>query len=146
MHQFNVVCPTSKLLPILDAAYHECSNGIIFQGRKDCEKFVETFRDLLPEYDCQPPEDGWEKYIVPAIWLTGPGALQDYIRLLWRMSSSKDKLFTGKYSQPYQKAVAEAKKLFASKEFRRALPADLAEEYFPLSVELESELERQTPQ
>ncbi len=134
MQQFNVACPTSKLLPLLDAAYHSCRHGYIYSdGHTDCEKFVEIFRQLLPEYDCQLPEDDWKKYIVPAIWLAGPGAEEDYIHLLWQMSSSKDKLFTGKFSKPYQKAVAEAKRLFGSKEFRRALGADLAEVYFQKS-------------
>jgi len=138
MRQFNVSCPAPKLLPVLDAAYHECHNGYV---NGSCERFVETFRQLLPEYDCQRPFDATptQNYIVPAIWLAGDGALEDYVRLLSRMSSSKDKLFTDKL---YQKATDEAKKLFGSKEFRNILDGHLAETYRPLSIKVESELRR----
>ena len=36
---FNVTCPAKKLLPILDSAYHECSNG--YGGGETCENFVD---------------------------------------------------------------------------------------------------------
>lgn len=145
MRQFNVTCPAPKLLPVLDAAYHECNNGF---ADGSCERFVETFRQLLPEYDCQRPFDATptQNYIVPAIWLAGDGALMDYVRLLSRMSSLKDKLFTDKL---FQKATDEARKLFGSKEFRNILDGHLAEEYGPLSKKVENELKRKgnlTPQ
>jgi hypothetical protein len=138
MRQFNVTCPARKLLPILDTAYHDCNNGFV---NGSCEEFVKTFRQLLPEYDCQRPFDATptQNYIVPAIWLAGDGALEDYVRLLSRMSSSKDKLFTDKL---FQKATDEAKKLFGSKEFRNILDGHLAETYRPLSIKVESELKR----
>jgi len=145
MRQFNVTCPASKLLPFLDANYHECGNGFV---NGSCEMFVDIFRELLPEYDCQRTCDSTptKNYIVPAIWLAGDAALGDYIHLLWRMSSSKDKLFTNKL---FQNATDEAKKLFGSKEFRKILDGSLAEEYWPLSEKVESELKRKrnlTPQ
>ena len=135
MRQFNVTCPAPKLLPVLDAAYHECNNG--YEG--SCERFVETFRQLLPEYDCQRSFDATptQNYIVPAIWLAGDAALEDYIRLLSRMSSSKDNLFT---KGDFQRATDEAKKLFGSKEFRNILDGCLAEEFLSLSKKVESEL------
>jgi len=138
MRQFNVTCPAPKLLPVLDAAYHECNNGYV---NGSCEKFVETFRQLLPEYDCQRSFDATptQNFIVPAIWLAGDGALEDYVRFLSRMSSSKDKMFTNKL---FQKATDEAKKLFGSNEFRNILDGHLAEEYWPLSKKVESELQR----
>ena len=141
MHQFNVICPTPKLLPVLDRAYHECSNGFV---NGSCERFVETFRQLLPEYDCQRPFDSTptRNYIVPAIWLAGDGALEDYVRLLWRMSSLKDKTFTNK---SFRNASAEARKLFGSKEFQRILDGCLAEEYLPLSKQIENELRLENP-
>jgi hypothetical protein len=139
MQRFNVTCPASKLLPVLDQTYHECSNGFV---NGSCERFVETFRQLLPEYDCQRSFDATptKKYIVPAIWLAGDGALDDYVRLLWRMSSSKDKMFSSRW---FQEASAEAKKLFGSNEFRNILDGALAELYLPRSEEVERKLKRQ---
>lgn len=138
MRQFNVTCPATTLLPVLDNAYHECSNGF---ANGSCERFVETFRQLLPEYDCQRSFDATpsRNYIVPAIWLAGSAALEDYIRLLYRMPSSKDKIFTQKY---FQNATTEAKKLFGSKDFQNILDGHLAEEYGPLSKKVENELKQ----
>jgi hypothetical protein len=132
VHQFNVTCPAPKLLPILDTSYHECNNGY---ANGSCEKFVETFRQLLPEYDCQRSFDG--SHIVPAVWLAGNGALEDYVRLLWLLSSSKKKMYSDKY---YKKATMEAKKLFGSAEFRRILDGALAEEYWRRSEQVGKEL------
>jgi hypothetical protein len=139
MQKFNVTCPAAKLLPVLDAAYHECNNGFV---KGSCEKFVETFRQLLPEYDCQRSFDSTptKNYIVPAIWLAGDGALEDYVRLLWRMASSKDKMFRNKW---FQEATAEAKRLFGSEEFRNILDGALAEEYMSRSEEVERQLKHQ---
>jgi hypothetical protein len=139
MKQFNVTCPTQKLLPVLDRAYHDCNNGFV---NGSCEKFIETFRQLLPEYDCQRSFDATptKNYVVPAIWLAGDGALEDYVRLLSRMSSPKDKMFTDKL---FKKASLEAKKLFGSKEFQAILDGALAEEYLPLSNKTAKELREQ---
>jgi hypothetical protein len=145
MRQFNVTCPASKLLPFLDANYHECSNGFV---NGSCEMFVDIFRELLPEYDCQRTCDSspTKNYIVPAIWLAGDAALRDYIHLLWRMSSSKDKVFT---KEDFYRTTEEAKRLFGSKEFRNILDGHLGETYRPLSIKVENELKRRgnlTPQ
>jgi hypothetical protein len=138
MHEFNVKCPAATLIPILDTAYHECNNGFV---KKDgsCEKFVEVFKQLQPVYDCQRPIEikSTPKYIVPAIWLAGDGAADDYIRLVWRLASQKEKIFK---SQLFRKPVSEAKAIFASKEFRDILSGETAEEYDDLSRSMEQEL------
>lgn len=138
MKQFNMNCPAQKLLPVLDAAYHECNKGFV---NGSCERFVQTFRQLLPEYDCQRSFDAipTQNFIVPAIWLAGDGALEDYVHLLSRMSSGKDRTFTDEW---FRKDIAEAKKLFASKEFQEILDGHLSEEYGPLAKRLESELRK----
>jgi hypothetical protein len=134
MNQFNVICPAPKLLPALDAAYHECSKGF---GNGSCERFVETFKQLIPEYDCQRSFD--KNYIVPAIWLAGSGALEDYIALLARMTSRKDKMFSDKW---FRQATTDAKQLFGSEAFQSVLDGHMAEEYGPLSKRLEKELRK----
>jgi hypothetical protein len=138
IQQFNVICPAAKLLPVVDAAYNACNNGYVDGS---CEKFVEVMRQLLPAYDCQRPFDAspTENYGVPAIWLAGNGAMEDYIRLLLRMASPDDKMF----SDPlFEKAATEARKLFGSKAFQNVLDGELAEDFRPLSEEIESELQR----
>jgi hypothetical protein len=136
MKQFNVNCPAQQQLPVLDKAYHECSNGFV---NGSCENFVESFRQLLPEYDCQRSFDATpsKNYIVPAIWLAGDGALEDYIRLLYRMTSPKDKMFN---KVNFRDVTKVAKKLFGSKEFRHILDGSLAEEYMALSEKMSREL------
>jgi hypothetical protein len=63
--------------------------------------------------------------------------MEDYVRLLWRMSSLKDKMFAHK---SLLKATSEARQLFASKNFRNVLDGALAEAYVPKSKKLESEI------
>ena len=133
MTQFNSTCPAPKLLPVLDAAYHECNKGFV---NGSCERFVETFKQLTPEYDCQRSFDATagKNYVVPAVWLAGSGALEDYIALLARLSSPKDKLFSGKW---FISARTDARELFGSKAFQRVLDGHMAERYLPLSRRLE---------
>ena len=144
MQAFNVTCPAAKLIPVLDTAYHECNNGYVKKGAS-CEKFVAVFKQLLPEYDCQRPFDTspTQKYIVPAIWLAGDGADEDYIRLLWRMASKKGKMYRNQW---FRKPVYEAKILFASKEFRHILDGAIAEEYVSRSKKMERELRKAASQ
>ncbi|MGZ3691043.1 MAG: hypothetical protein ACXVAX_06055 [Pseudobdellovibrio sp.] len=140
MKQFNVNCPTKQIKEDFDNAYHECNRGFI---KKDggCEKFIELFWKLLPEYDCQRNFDksGTTNYIVPALWLTGDAAMEDYIRLLWIISSGKEK----KYSNPlFKNVVAKSQELFSSKEFRKVLDGALAEKYLAKSEQLEKKLKK----
>jgi hypothetical protein len=130
--EFNVKCPAPKLLPLLDAAFHECNKGFV---NGSCGRFVETLEQLVPKYDCQRPFDATadKQYTVPAIWLAGDGALEDYIALLARMASGKDKMFKDK---SFTKDSAAARKLFMSREFARVLDGHMAEEYGPLVEEL----------
>jgi hypothetical protein len=139
--QFNVTCPASALLPSLDTAYHECNHGWTNRG---CERFVQNFQKLLPRYDCQRPFDATptQNYTVPAVWLAGDAAVEDYVDLLWRLASSKDKRFEGK---PFSKATFDARKLFASQEFRDVLDGAVAEEYLPRSRKIERELGADPP-
>ncbi len=120
-HAANVTCPASQVLPGLDSSYHECSHG--FQNGS-CRKFVHTFTQLLPKFDCQRPFDTAP---VPAIWLANDAAFEDYVRLL------------SKLKQP------DAHKLFASPEFRAVLDGATAEEYVPLSLKAERDALRQAP-
>jgi hypothetical protein len=129
--QSNVTCPAPRLLPALDAAYHQCNQGF---ENSSCENFVQTLRRLLPRYDCQRPFD---THAVPAVWLAGDAELDDYFQLLWRLASSNDKMFAEK---SFSKAKSDAKKLFGSKEFRNVLDGELAEDYMTRSKELEREL------
>jgi len=129
--QSNVTCPASKLLPALDASYRKCRRGF---ENDSCERFVQTLGKLLPKYDCQRLFD---KDAVPAVWLAADDDLDDYIYLLWRLSSSTDKMFTGK---SFSKATDDANKLFSSEEFRNILDGALAEHYMARSEELERKL------
>lgn len=117
----NVTCPASKLLPELDASYHECSHG--FQNGS-CQKFVQIFAKLLPKFDCQRPVDTDS---VPALWMGNSAASEDYVHLLSRLKNS------------------EAVKLFSSAEFRAVLDGAMAEEYVPLSLKAERVLRGSVP-
>ena len=130
--QSSVTCPASKLLPALDAAYHVCSHG--FDNYDSCESFVQTFGQLLPKYDCR---RSFDNDPVPAVWLAGDAELDDYVHLLWRLSSSPDKMIA---ASQFSKEISDAKKLFSSKEFRNVLDGELAEDYMARSEELERKL------
>jgi hypothetical protein len=117
---------------VLDRAYHDCNHG--FEDGS-CATFVDSFRQLVPEYDCQRPFDATpdRSYVVPAIWLAGDGALEDYVDLLYRLASPK-KMFS---SRQFRRATSAARTLFGSGEFRRVLDGYLAERYVPLSQKME---------
>jgi hypothetical protein len=123
--QFNVKCPAQKLRPLIDNYYHECHSGMIKSEYNSCVRFVETFKELMPEYDCARSIDmsGVKKYTVPAISLLGPGQFSDYHALV------HDLVFKKIYSGPeYSKARKEATSLFFSEEFKKVLDAE-GEEY-----------------
>jgi len=141
--RFNVTCPAPRLLPVLDRAYHDCNHGFMDGS---CEAFVESFRKLAPEYDCQRSFDATpsRNYIVPAVWLAGNGALEDYINLMYRLASSdspKGKMFS---EQLFRKATNAAEAFFGSEDFRRVLDGDLAEQYLPLSRAVERKQQRKS--
>ena len=118
MTTFNQVCPAPRLLPQLEAQYQSC----LREQSQACERFVATYRELLPEYDCQRPHDATPgvNYIVPAIWLSRDH--EKYVALLSRLG------------------ITSARKLFASPEFRRTLDGYIAEMYLEKSEELERRL------
>jgi len=125
--QFNVQCPAQRLGPSIDNYYHECHSGVVSIRNEynSCERYLEVFKELMPEYDCARPIDmsGNKKYFVPAIWLLGPGQFSDYHALV------HDLVFKKMYSRnDYAKARQEATTLFFSEEFRRVLDAE-GEEY-----------------
>lgn len=128
MKKFNVLCPAKILLPDLDYAYHECSHGF---ANGSCETFIETFIELLPEYDCQRSFDAAAKknYIVPAIWLAGSAALEDYVNLLYKLSTNQSVVHS---NQSFAVAKHHAKRVFISKEFKAILDGHLSEKYSPL--------------
>jgi hypothetical protein len=138
---FNVTCPAKKLLPALDSAYHECSNG--YGGGEHCENFVAIYRKLLPKYDCQSTNEAGIDFHVPALFMaSGPGAVEDYTRLLWLLSSSqakKDNKYRGEW---FQKAVSEARILFGSREFQAILDGDLGETFGDRSRQIAKELRK----
>jgi hypothetical protein len=118
---FNRTCPAKRLLPQLETAQAACQRG----NPVECDRFVDTFQKLLPEYDCQRPFDATPtaNYIVPAIWLAGP-ALEEHIRFLSTLQTQ------------------QARRLFGSPEFRAVLDGYLASEFQPLSLDVEQELRR----
>jgi len=123
--QFNINCPAKKLEPAIDNYYHECHSGMIRNEYNSCEKFIEIFKELMPEFDCARPIDisGTKKYTVPAIWLLGDGQFSDYHALV------HDLVFKKMYSgREYEKARKEATELFFSTNFKRVLDAG-GEEY-----------------
>lgn len=65
MTQFNVTCPTARILPLIDAAHKACRAG----SESSCRTFVLHFQQQLPAYDCQRSFDATPtvKYIVPAL-------------------------------------------------------------------------------
>ncbi len=123
--QLNVTCPAQKLGPLIDNYYHECHSGMVKAEDNSCERFVGTFKELMPEYDCARTTDMSvaETHTVPAIWLLGPGQFADYHTLV------HDLVFNKMYSTPvYSKARKEAAALFFSEEFKRVVDA-AGEEY-----------------
>lgn len=141
MKRFNVHCPAKAIAPALDHAYHECNNGMLRRGYDACGEFMNSFKKLLPDYDCQRPFDATssKNYIVPAIWMVGDGELEDYLKLLARMALGKDRMF----SQPeYMETVKTARELFISQEFRAVLDGESGEIYGPLSDQVEAKMKK----
>lgn len=123
--QFNTKCPVQKLGALIDNYYHECHNGMIRQEYNSCERYVEEFKQLMPEYDCARPIDmsGAKKHTVPAIWLLGDGQFADYHALI------HDLVFKKMYSgHGFIKARKEAAAIFFSEQFKRVVDAE-GEEY-----------------
>jgi hypothetical protein len=122
IQDFNVECPAKDLCPKINESYQAC----LKQNESDCGEFVDVFKKLLPEYDCQRPWDATEsiKYIVPAVWLCGDDNLPKYVA---QLSSLK---------------IRKARVLFASPEFRNMLDGILAEEYTDQSLAVEKEMKK----
>jgi hypothetical protein len=123
--QFNAKCPVPKLGPLIDKYYHECHSGMIKNEYNSCERYIEVFKELMPEYDCARAIDmsGVKTYIVPAIWLLGDGQFSDYHALIHDLVFKK--MCSGR---EYAKARKEARALFFSEEFKIVLDTG-GEEY-----------------
>jgi|GEM_PF-1139534 len=127
MKEFNKTCPAKELCPRIELAYQKCTKQ---NSAPYCQDFVKLFRELLPLYDCQRPFDhsGVENHIVPAVWLCDGrrGAhSQEFESYAGLLSGLKSR---------------DAKKLFASEEFRDVLDGAVAEDYFDRSLQAEREM------
>ena len=127
----NMQCPAEKLLPELDDAYHECSNGYT---NGSCKQFVSAFRELTEKSDCR---RSFDTSPIPAIWLANSAAFRDYLKLLYRLAVNNN--------DPLNEAWAEgdrdtARHFFGSGEFRSILDGEYAEEYYEESLQVGHEL------
>lgn len=114
-------CPAREVLPKLDAAYHACRH----YADESCNNFIAAFNRVTSRYDCKRSFDTGP---VPAVWLAGDSALDDYVQLIWLVATKeqyKSKLYKG--------ANAKARALFSSSEFQGVLDGTLAEEYLEKS-------------
>lgn len=128
-------CPASAVLPELDAAYHACSH----YADESCHNFVAAFKKVTGRYDCKRPFDTGPG-AVPAVWLAGDGALEDYVQLIWLLATKKR--FKSKL---YKGADAEARAFFASSDFQGVLDGALAEEYLDKSQAMAVSLKNTEP-
>jgi hypothetical protein len=117
-------CPFPDIYIEFDRSYHQCINGQVRKG-ESCDRFVENIVKLFPRYDCK---RSFDTAPVPAIWLFD-AAMEDYIKLLYELASSKNKTFDGQW---FEKEKTKARAIFLSPEFRAVLDGHMAEEYYPL--------------
>ena len=117
-------CPFPDIYIEFDRSYHQCINGQVRKG-ESCDRFVENIEKLFPRYDCK---RSFDTAPVPAIWLFDV-AMEDYIKLLYELASSKNKTFDGQW---FAKEKTKARAIFLSPEFRAVLDGHMAEEYYPL--------------
>lgn len=137
-HRSNFTCPAKKLLPQLDTDYHECH--ALYGGEESCLRFIETYKKLLPKYDCEYTDDYGGTWNNPAIFMArSPGAFEDYTNLLMRLSLAEEYNFS-EVRMP--KAVHEARIVFGSKKFRNILDGDFAESYFDQSLKIAKKLRK----
>lgn len=132
--QRNLSCPAATVLPDLDGAYHACSNGYVDGS---CQRFIGAFKKLTGRYDCQ---RSFDTDPVPAVWLAPRGAVEDFVRLTWRLASDsqfKDKL--------YKDVRTEARAFFGSADFQGVLDGALAEDYLGKSQRVARELKESGP-
>ncbi len=126
MKEFNKLCPFKEHYIAMDRAYHDCAHGF---GNARCDVFLEELHILLPEYDCQRSFDSnaGKNHIVPAIWLAGSGAIEDFYSLLYKLASN-DTFFN---HTRFKTTKSRARVIFLSPEFRNTLDGHVAQEYFP---------------
>ena len=117
-------CPFPDIYIEFDQSYHECINVKVRKG-KSCDFFVENIDKLFPRYDCK---RSFDTAPVPAMWLFD-SAMEDYIKLLYELALSENKIFDSKW---FAKEKVKAREIFISPEFRAVLDGHMAEEYYPL--------------
>ncbi len=125
MNKFNVTCPSEELCPQMEKEYQEC-----YKNRQSsaCTAFLQTFKKLLPTYDCH---RSFDTDSVPAVWLCEGqraddkrGELEDYVELLSQLKTQ------------------ESNRLFGSEKFRQILDGALAEDYYDKSVKVEKKMKK----
>jgi len=124
-------CPFPGKYIEIDRAFHQCTNGQVRKGAS-CEFFIENVALLFQKYDCK---RSFDTEPVPAIWLFD-AASEDYIRLIYEMSSRSKPVFQGRW---FDNEISLAKELFLSHELKSVLDGDLAEQYFPLIESVRNE-------
>jgi hypothetical protein len=123
MTEFNVTCPAGELCPLLELSFDSCKSS---KKEQVCSIFVEIFKNLVDDYDCQRPFDNTptKNYIVPAVWLCGSSELWDYVELLSNLE------------------YPDAQDFFASSEFRSILDGALGQRFREQSRKTEKMLKR----
>lgn len=123
MTQFNKSCPAPAECEKLREAQNQCRSkaGEVHEA---CHEFIQIYRRLLPEYDCERPEDynPQQPQVVPALWLC-----QNFEEATQWLSQMKSK---------------GARRLFGSENFRRILDGDMAEAYLAKSKQVEQTLKK----
>lgn len=99
---FNKECPTPKLCEKMYEELQFCEKGL----KKQCNRFVDNFRKVLPKYDCK---RSFDTLPVSAIWHCD--SHETFLNALAKMKTSK------------------ALNLYGSQELRNTLDGDLAEEH-----------------
>lgn len=97
-------CPAEKLCPKFIEQIDQCSAN---KKSKSCDQFVDTFKELVPRYDCK---RSFDTAPVPAVWLCEKNH-ERAVELLSKLKSKK------------------ARQFFGSEALRSTLDGALAEEF-----------------
>lgn len=109
-------CPANELCPKFIQLIYSCKND---RQSKACDSFIDTFRKLVPRFDCQ---RSFDTAPVPAVWLCDeletsyPRAHERAVELLSKIKSQKAQTF------------------FGSNDLRSTFDGALAEDYMEASL------------
>lgn len=81
-------CPTMNLLSKIQEADKLCQD---LKDDNACSNFVDAFDKLIPSYNCKRPFDDAP---VPALWLAGDRAVEQYVNNISRLDSARAKEIT----------------------------------------------------